>query len=279
MLTVVTDLDGTLLDHDSYRFDAAQPALNALRERGIPLILATSKTLAETARINARLGQPGPVIVENGGVIAFPETMVPDAAPAGARAEWVDGYWTYRLGPAYVDLRRFIDAQREARGYRLTGFGDLSILQIEGLTGLDPAEARLSRRRLCSEPFLWHDSEDALARFTAAAAGAGFALTRGGRFLHLVGHTGKAAAIDNLRGLLDGGATPSSAIVLGDSENDRAMLEAADTAVVVKRPDGSHLDCRGRGQTLYTDEPGPAGWNVAILQLLDGTLAGGTGED
>ena len=49
---IFSDLDGTLLDHDSYTFGAAQCALRAVRERSIPLILATSKTLAETVRIN-----------------------------------------------------------------------------------------------------------------------------------------------------------------------------------------------------------------------------------
>ena len=35
--------------------------------------------------------------------------------------------------------------------------------------------------------------------------------------------------------------TPSLVIALGDSENDREMLEQADIAVVVMRPDGNHL--------------------------------------
>jgi phosphoglycolate phosphatase-like HAD superfamily hydrolase len=34
---VFSDLDGTLLDHETYLFDAAQPALNALKARDIPL--------------------------------------------------------------------------------------------------------------------------------------------------------------------------------------------------------------------------------------------------
>jgi hypothetical protein len=44
---VFSDLDGTLLDHETYSFDAARPGLDALKSRGIPLILASSKTRAE----------------------------------------------------------------------------------------------------------------------------------------------------------------------------------------------------------------------------------------
>ncbi|HBO91798.1 MAG TPA: mannosyl-3-phosphoglycerate phosphatase, partial [Gammaproteobacteria bacterium] len=36
-LLVFTDLDGTLLDHHTYRFQAASPALERLREAGIPV--------------------------------------------------------------------------------------------------------------------------------------------------------------------------------------------------------------------------------------------------
>ncbi|MGA0327631.1 MAG: hypothetical protein ACO3OK_11595, partial [Limisphaerales bacterium] len=42
---VVTDLDGSLLDHHTYSFEAALPALSVLKEEGIPLILNTSKRI------------------------------------------------------------------------------------------------------------------------------------------------------------------------------------------------------------------------------------------
>ncbi|MFB3153818.1 MAG: HAD hydrolase family protein, partial [Candidatus Acidiferrales bacterium] len=43
-LIVFTDLDGTLLDHNNYRWEAARPALKQLRARRMPVILCTSKT-------------------------------------------------------------------------------------------------------------------------------------------------------------------------------------------------------------------------------------------
>ena len=45
-LIVYTDLDGSLLDGTSYSYEAATPALTALREQGIPLVLVSSKTRA-----------------------------------------------------------------------------------------------------------------------------------------------------------------------------------------------------------------------------------------
>ena len=46
-LLVFTDLDGTLLDYDTYAFDAAEPALDRLRRERIPFVLCSSKTRAE----------------------------------------------------------------------------------------------------------------------------------------------------------------------------------------------------------------------------------------
>ncbi len=44
---VFSELDGTLLDAKTYRFDAARPTLELLRTRGIPLVLCSSKTRRE----------------------------------------------------------------------------------------------------------------------------------------------------------------------------------------------------------------------------------------
>ena len=69
---IYTDLDGTLLDHDTYAFGEAQPTLNALMERGIPIIPCTSKTRAETLSLTQTMGINGPMIVENGAAIWVP---------------------------------------------------------------------------------------------------------------------------------------------------------------------------------------------------------------
>lgn len=53
-MVVFSDLDGALLDHETYEFDAARPALDRLRRDGVPLVLCTSKTRAEVEPIERR---------------------------------------------------------------------------------------------------------------------------------------------------------------------------------------------------------------------------------
>ena len=87
---VFTDMDGTLLDHHTYSFDAAKPALNALDEKNIPVIPTTSKTFAELQPLRKSIGLDGPFIIENGAAVFIPHGFFKQK-PTGT--VWVDGYW------------------------------------------------------------------------------------------------------------------------------------------------------------------------------------------
>ncbi|MEM9278462.1 MAG: HAD-IIB family hydrolase, partial [Pseudomonadota bacterium] len=66
-LIFFTDLDGTLLDHETYSHEPAREALDAIRNNDIPLILASSKTAAEIEPLRNELGfDHCEAIVENG---------------------------------------------------------------------------------------------------------------------------------------------------------------------------------------------------------------------
>src|SRR5512143_2726927 len=69
---IFTDLDGTLLHPKTYSFTEALPALELIRERGIHLVLCSSKTRAEIEVYRKRLHNEAPFIVENGGAIFVP---------------------------------------------------------------------------------------------------------------------------------------------------------------------------------------------------------------
>ena len=69
---VFTDLDGSLLDGETYSFESATQALKALRMRNIPLILVSSKTRAEMEPLRRRLNHRDPFIVENGAAVFVP---------------------------------------------------------------------------------------------------------------------------------------------------------------------------------------------------------------
>ncbi len=267
---VFTDLDGTLLDHDTYSYAAARPALSRLTEIGAPLILVTSKTRAEVEVLHRELDLEGPFVTENGGGVFFPDRYGKYEIP-GSRA--MEGYTALVLGRPYNEVRDFLEAMQLR--YPVEGFGDMSLQRISELTGLSTEQARLAARREFTEPFLIENEQD-LDPLRQVAARQGFSITTGGRFHHLIGeHQDKGRAVEAVSRILGEAAGDSVVTVgLGDSANDLPMLESVEIPIVIPRLDGHTLQ-PARSETVVASQPGSAGWNGVILELLSRLYSSG----
>jgi mannosyl-3-phosphoglycerate phosphatase len=270
-LLVFTDLDGSLLDHDDYSFGAALPALERLRRQHIPLIATTSKTLAEMRQLQRALRNNHPFIVENGSAIGIPRGYFAEPGYADyASAEYDGDFRLLRLAPAYNHVISILHRLRENRGFRFRGFHDMSNAEVARDTGLSEAEAALARQRSCTEPLLWQDDETAFRKFSAELAADGLRLLRGGRYWHVTSSADKATAMRELTALYRrAGECDYTTVALGDSPNDTAMLQAADIAVVIRHKDGTAMDLESSKRCIVTGQPGPAGWNAAVTDILN----------
>ena len=265
-LLVFTDLDGTLLDHETYSFEPARPALRALEERGVPLILCTSKTRAETERWRLALGNAHPFIVENGGGVLVPKGYFPFEAAAGPAGS---PYEELEFGTPYSELRRVLTEMRELIHPSIRGFGDMTDEEVAGLCGFSVEEARAAKEREFDEPFVIGD-EKLLEAVEALAGRAGLHIVKGGRFHHLVGDNDKGRAVSALRGLYEKALGPLRTVGLGDSLNDEPMLRAVDVPVIVGKPGGGYdpgIDLPG---LVRAPGAGPDGWREAVLGILTG---------
>lgn len=265
-ILVFTDLDGTLLDHQTYSFDPARPALRLLRQKGIPLIICTSKTRAEIEAVRSVLNNIDPFISENGGAIFIPGGYFPqELAPSKEDSP----YQIIELGTPYPRLREVLSRIKDRLPGRLKGFGDLSVKDVARHTGLSPQGAALAKKREYDEPFLLEDLS-ILEKVREIAQAAGLNITKGGRFFHLTGDNDKGKASRLLQTMyveLEGCSVRS--IGLGDSLNDLALLEAVDFPVIVEKP-GGHYDPSVRVHNLiYAPGEGPIGWREAVLELVE----------
>lgn len=258
MKLVFTDLDGTLLDHDSYSFEAARPALDLLAARGVPVILASSKTEAEMRPIAEAIGISHPMIVENG------------AGLAGLNAE---DFGTDRDLPIpYSRLRSFLREIPKDLSVCFEGFGDWDVERVASETGLPVASAALARQRRFSEPGHFTGTEAQKEAFLDLLSSQGFTAVQGGRFLTLMPKTSKAErmaeVVAHYRRLT--GETIRT-VALGDAPNDLAMLEAADCGIIIANPAHRPLPVTERerqGAILRSKQSGPEGWNTMIHQLV-----------
>lgn len=265
-LLVVTDLDGSLLD-DSYSWEAARPALNRLTALGIPLVLNSSKTISEMKELAQRLGTSAPMVAENGGLLAVPEES--DLLGQSQICQRSGNYMIEITGLSREFILSRTRALREAEGYQFEGFSDWSIDTISAHTGLSLKAASRSMSRHATEPILWRDTPERRESFERLLAKDGIRILKGGRFLHLMGPTDKADGTLAVKALYQK-AMPDVewvVIALGDSENDQAMLEAADIAVVIPHTDGPHISPKAP-RVLNASQPATVGWNEAILTIL-----------
>lgn len=274
---IFTDLDGTLLDHNTYGWEAALPALDHCRKNGIPVILVSSKTRAEMDVLRHELNLSAPFVSENGGGIFFPREAF-KASPADAvllkirEPKRSEALWQWSLGVPYAKLIRTLRHMRKSLGVSIKGFSEMDVSEISRLTGLDEEDARLAAMREYDEPFIFEgETPDDLGPLHQYAAQRGLMIVSGGRFHHLLGNNHKGKAMVKIASWYDSQYPLSNTIptiALGDSPNDFPMLLCADFPVLIlsKR---TFPDLKQKIPNLETTQyPGPKGWNTTILNIL-----------
>lgn len=258
---VFSDLDGTLLNHDDYSFQGAVRALEKIRKRDIPLILNTSKTVAEVVNVRRALHNHHPFVVENGAAVLIPQGYFPGCEHS--LNEHIFGLHRDEFLPVIHRIRK-------TGNYSFKGFSDFTATEIAEETGLSLEESENAKKRIASEPIKWMDEPNTLKYFQQELKQENLRLIKGGRFWHVMGGTDKASAMEWL--VTQYRKYKSSevlVIALGDSQNDRLMLEHADLAAVIRSSKGDHmLISKPEESVVYTDNPGAEGWQEAVDEIF-----------
>ncbi|MFY9716495.1 MAG: phosphoglycolate phosphatase [Thermoplasmata archaeon] len=184
---IVTDVDGTLTDGRRRLDPLAVGWVQRLEAHGIPVVLATGNVLPIALALHRFLGLSGPIVAENGGVV-----------------------YERRDGIDRVEL--LADRAIAERAFRRL------------------LRAGLPVRRLFTDR--WRESEVALepsvpvARIRKVLGDSGVRVEATGFAHHLMEDgAGKLPAL--VRTLAPLGLGPSDCVILGDGDNDVAMLRAA----------------------------------------------------
>jgi len=263
---VFTDLDGTLLDAQTYSFLPAIEGLKFLQQKQIPLIFCTSKTYPEVRQLCKQTGQKGPFVVENGSAV-----FIPPNSFSFKDQKWrqIGDYHVFILGKPYEQIVSFLDTIRQRFQLKLIGFHEMELQEISHYTGLDEQNARFAKERLFSEPFVVKDEYFDFEALQNFAVKNGFRLLRGNRFYHLLGTSDKGKAVKYLTELYQREAQGEwKSLGIGDSPNDKDMLLAVDVPVIVRRPDGRYAAELDVPNLYCTEGAGPKGWNEAIFKLI-----------
>ena len=263
MLICFTDLDGTLLNHDNYRYDDAIPTLDKLKKAGVPIIPNTSKTRAEVIDLRQSLELTDPFVVENGsGIFLERDDQRFDLNSTEADSTLNKVY----LGLSYEQAQAALSQLSQDLQVTLKGFGSMTETELVESTHLPLTDLMRACDREFSEPFILppHVSVETLE---AWAAQNHFQILVGNRFCHMLGlNAGKGKAVTQLKAAFNTSESITT-IGLGDSPNDLSMLEAVDIPIVIPGVNGPHPQLAQKGWTI-APQPGCRGWSLAVESIL-----------
>jgi mannosyl-3-phosphoglycerate phosphatase len=267
-LIIVSDVDGCLLDGDTYAPGAAVEALQVLSDHDVPLILCSSKTAGELRLLQRRLGIEHPFICENGAALHVPSDYFPFEIPGSVHA---NGYEIVRFAGPHDEVVSALRRAAHAASTELQLFADMTASSIAGDTGLTRHEAELAKAREHDEPFRMRaPGSFERGRLVELLATEGVQVFRGGRYDHAVMNADKGRAVMALRRLYRRAYGPLTTMGLGDALNDVPLLRCVDVPVVVRS--GSEALTREVHERVpwaeVTDAVGPAGWHATVVKAV-----------
>ena len=264
-LVIFTDLDGTLLDRDTYSYDKALATVEHVRQKGIPVVFCSHKTRAEQEVYRQELGINAPFIVENGGAIFIPRDYFSFSFDHD-RAK--NNYQIIELGISYREIRKVLKQVRADIDIDFKGFGDMSVEEVAALTGLDREAARRAKAREYDETLNLEGGPGEIDSVLDAIKHAGLNYTHGGRFYGVMGPNDKGKAISILTALFQKELGKVETVGIGDSLNDLPMLLVVDIPVLVQKY-GSVWEEMSVPHLYRVEGIGPEGWARAIEKIVN----------
>lgn len=244
-VALFSDVDGTLLDA-SDRLALTPGRVSTIAAR-VELVLASSRTLAELAVLQRRLGLSAALVAENGAVVSFP-------------ARWRGSRSTRRevltVGDKTATLVPVIHRCAAAVGVRV----------INQKFFLPDRGRSLKRSHsVCLQNWSGETSK----RFLDLLHENGLDATRSGRWITVTRGankgTGVRAVLDRARQL---GAPFRQTVAIGNAANDVSLLEAARLRLSVKNRTGHHPELRNLPGVHLLSSSGARGWQEVLDLIL-----------
>ena len=257
-ILIFTDLDGSLLDRDTFKFDKILNYIKDLISKGIFIIPNSSKTKKEIENFNKELNEDLPFVIENGAAIYnlnLIHTSFPEKISLSREVNEIFEIFNNKISEKYKSKCKFVK--------------NLNSDKQSQIFGLPKEKIRLAVNREYSVPFIFDGSKVDKTNLIKSVNNAGLSLHEGGRVINLCDKVSKSHAMKNIVKIFKKIFQDELITVgVGDNFNDLDMLKNSDIPCLVFN-DKFTMEKININNCLVSKKPAPEGWEEVVKLALD----------
>ena len=255
-ILIFTDLDGTLLDRDTFKFDVIRDYIKKLLTKGIFIIPNTSKTEKEILEFNKEIGSSLPYISENGAVINGLDLLNSNLPKELILSREKDNLIKIFENSVPLNLQN-----------KCRWLSEMDKKKQSLIFGLVNEKLKLALNRKYTVPFIFEGTKNEKKELSKVVKKSGLALQEGGRVINLTDKVNKAKALQVFVRFFKKNNKKVKTIAVGDNYNDLDMLKTSDYPCLVFN-DKFTLDQIPINDLIATNKPSPEGWADVIKMAL-----------
>ena len=256
-ILIFTDLDGSLLDKETFKFDVIKDYFKELVRKGIIIIPNSSKTEAELLDFNEQNNLDLSFIAENGSSIHRLNKIhqnLPDKIIISRTIDEIRNIYEENISIDFENkITHILELEREKQ---------------QKILGLPLDKIKLAIKRNHSIPIKFNGTESEKNEFTKILKNSGLTIQTGGRIMNVCDNVNKSIAMSKalqlIRKQLDDEVIT---IGVGDNENDIEMIEQTDYPCLVKN-DNFDSSLINIDNLIKSSEPSPLGWADVIKTAI-----------
>ena len=253
---IFTDLDGSLLHRETFKFDEIKDYLIELISKGIFIIPNSSKTEKEILEFNYELGSNLPYISENGAAINGLDLLNSDLPKELILSRDKDNILEIfkNIVPLNIQNKWKWLSEMDEKNQSL-------------ILGLKYQKLKSALDRKFTIPFIFNGSKNEKKELAKIIKNKSLYLQEGGRVIHLTDKINKAKALQVFVRYFKKNNKNVKTIAVGDNYNDLDMLKTSDFPCLVFN-DKFTLDEIPINNLIITNKPSPEGWADVIKMAL-----------
>ena len=256
IVLIFTDLDGSLLHRDTFKFDSIKDYIKKLISSGINIIPNSSKTESEIQIFNQELGFDLTYISENGSVINGLNLLnknFPNKITLSREKEELLKIFNTKIPKFLRNKCKLISEMDKNK--------QMSIF------GLSQEKLKSAMNRKYTAPFLFEGSKLEKIKLSNILKSNSLTIQEGGRVINLCDNVNKVKSMNRVIKIYKKTENNIKVIAVGDNYNDLDMLKNSEIPCLVFN-DKFKLDQINIDNLIFSNKPSPDGWADVIKKAL-----------